>query len=60
MQFGNVSTAYYTVAIAVHTFNSLVVRKRQHAIVVVIATMMGWVIAGVVGSCTLPATQTAS
>lgn len=50
MQFGNASTAYFTCAIALHTFNSLVIRKRQSILVNILAIVMGWILSGVIGS----------
>lgn len=49
MQLGNWSTAYFTVSIAVHTFNSLVLRKRQSALVCGISISVGWITAGILG-----------
>lgn len=48
-QLGNWSTAYFTVAIAVHTFNSLVLRVRQSGIICNVTMVVGWVIAFVAG-----------
>ncbi|KAG6832812.1 hypothetical protein H0H92_009431 [Tricholoma furcatifolium] len=45
MQFGEWSTAYFTVAIAIHTFNSLVLQRRQSHIVSGIAITVGWIVA---------------
>ncbi|KAG6817166.1 hypothetical protein H0H87_012127 [Tephrocybe sp. NHM501043] len=42
MQLGNWAIAYFTVAIAVHTFNSLVLKIRQSVIVSAIAIFVGW------------------
>ncbi|KAF5392381.1 hypothetical protein D9757_001500 [Collybiopsis confluens] len=44
MQLGNVSTAYFTVAIAFHTFNSLVLRKRQSVYVYGPTILVGWTV----------------
>lgn len=49
MQLGNWSTAYFTVTIAVHTFNSLVLRKRQSALVCAAAISVGWITAAILG-----------
>lgn len=45
MQFGNIATAYFTVAIGIHTFNSLVLRKRQSIFVLAPAIFLGWSLA---------------
>ncbi len=42
MQMGNFSTGYFTVAIAVHTFNSLVMQMRQSAIICRSTIAIGW------------------
>jgi hypothetical protein len=42
MQVGNIATAYFTVAIAFHTFNSLVLRKRQSFYVYGPTILIGW------------------
>ncbi|KAE9408361.1 hypothetical protein BT96DRAFT_697144 [Gymnopus androsaceus JB14] len=42
MQIGNIATAYFTVAIAIHTFNSLVLRKRQSICVYGPTIIIGW------------------
>lgn len=47
MQFGNVSLAYFTAAISLHTFNSLVLRNRQSVAVYSVAILFGWIVAGV-------------
>jgi len=47
MQFGNLSTAYFTLTIGIHTFNSLVLRKRQSVVVYSVAIVIGWIFAGV-------------
>lgn len=48
MQFGNISTGYFTAAIAVHSFNSLVLRRRQSALMCTIYIAAGWSIAGAI------------
>ncbi|ESK86602.1 hypothetical protein Moror_9746 [Moniliophthora roreri MCA 2997] len=48
MQFGNVATAYFTVAIGIHTFNSLVLRKRQSVFIYAPAIFLGWSLATVI------------
>lgn len=50
MQFGNLSTAYFTTAIGLHTFNSLVLRNRQSIAVYSVAIIFGWVVAGILSS----------
>ncbi|KJA26358.1 hypothetical protein HYPSUDRAFT_133126, partial [Hypholoma sublateritium FD-334 SS-4] len=42
MQMGNFSTGYFTVAIAVHTFNSLVMQRRQSVIICRSTIAIGW------------------
>lgn len=42
MQIGNIATAYFTVAIAFHTFNSLVLRKKQSIYVYGPTIFIGW------------------
>lgn len=49
MQIGNFSTGYFTIAIVVHTFNSLVMRMRQSAIISRTTITIGWVLAGLIG-----------
>ncbi|KAJ4480069.1 hypothetical protein J3R30DRAFT_3701261 [Lentinula aciculospora] len=44
MQVGNIATAYFTVAIAFHTFNSLVLRKRQSIYVYGPTIVLGWTV----------------
>ncbi|KAF5367164.1 hypothetical protein D9758_004004 [Tetrapyrgos nigripes] len=48
MQFGNIAGAYFTVAIAVHTINSLVLRKRQSVFIFGPAIALGWTLAAVI------------
>ncbi|KAG7089796.1 hypothetical protein E1B28_011446 [Marasmius oreades] len=48
MQFGNVASAYFTVVIGIHTFISLVLRKRQSVFVYAPAIFVGWALALVV------------
>ncbi|KAK7024244.1 N-acetyltransferase eso1 [Paramarasmius palmivorus] len=48
MQFGNIATAYFTVAIGVHTFNSLVLRKRQSVFFYAPAISLGRALAVVI------------
>ncbi|KAJ3992667.1 hypothetical protein F5050DRAFT_1854407, partial [Lentinula boryana] len=49
MQVGNIGTAYFTVAIAFHTFNSLVLRKRQSIYVYGPIIVLGWAVSLVLG-----------
>ncbi|KAJ3783166.1 hypothetical protein GGU10DRAFT_361634 [Lentinula aff. detonsa] len=49
MQVGNIGTAYFTVAIAFHTFNSLVLRKRQSIYVYGPTIVLGWAVSLVLG-----------
>ncbi|KAK0450064.1 hypothetical protein EV421DRAFT_1990174 [Armillaria borealis] len=57
MQFGNVSTAYFTVSIAVHTFNSLVLRKRQAAVIYSMVISLGWILAAFIAALPLALPQ---
>ncbi|PFH53117.1 hypothetical protein AMATHDRAFT_73644 [Amanita thiersii Skay4041] len=43
-QIGNWSTAFFTLSIAIHTFNSLVLRIRQSPFVCASTIILGWVI----------------
>lgn len=49
MQIGNIATAYFTVAIAFHTFNSLVLKKRQSIYVYGPTIILGWTASLAVG-----------
>lgn len=49
MQIGNFSSAYFTTAIAIHTFNSLVLKKRQSVIICRSTIIIGWLWASLVG-----------
>lgn len=44
MQIGNFATGYFTIAIAVHTFNSLVLKMRQSVIICGTTIGVGWVL----------------
>jgi len=44
MQIGNFAAGYFTVSIAVHTFNSLVLRKRQSAFICRTTILIGWLL----------------
>jgi hypothetical protein len=44
MQIGNFGTGYFTTAIAVHTFNSLVLKMRQSVIICRTTIGIGWVL----------------
>lgn len=50
MQVGNWSSAYFTVAIAVHAFNSLVLKKRQSILISLPTMIIGWAMAGIAGA----------
>ncbi|THV02835.1 hypothetical protein K435DRAFT_716494 [Dendrothele bispora CBS 962.96] len=58
MQFGNIAGAYFTIAIAVHTFNSLVLRKRQSAFIFAPAIALGWTLAAIVSLLPLVTSKT--
>jgi hypothetical protein len=45
MSMGNIAGAYFTVAIAIHTFNSLVLRFRQSAWIGILVISIGWAVA---------------
>jgi hypothetical protein len=45
MSMGNISGAYFTVALSVHTFNSLVLQFRQSGCVGFLIIGCGWVLA---------------
>jgi hypothetical protein len=49
MQIGNFSTGYFTAAIAVHTFNSLILRMRQSFVIWSTTIATGWILATLVG-----------
>ncbi|KAF9470914.1 hypothetical protein BDN70DRAFT_888629 [Pholiota conissans] len=50
MQLGNFSVGYFTLAIAVHTFNSLVLKMRQSVIICRTTIVLGWLLTGLVAS----------
>lgn len=50
MQIGNFSTAYFTVAVACHTMNSLVFRGNQTVWVGATIIAMGWVSSIIIGT----------
>ncbi|GLB40499.1 hypothetical protein LshimejAT787_0803700 [Lyophyllum shimeji] len=50
MQIGNWSTAYFTVTIAVHTFNSLVLKRRQSVLLAGSVISIGWISAGILAA----------
>ncbi|RDB26384.1 hypothetical protein Hypma_006851 [Hypsizygus marmoreus] len=50
MQIGTWSTAYFTVSIAIHTFNSLVLRKRQSVLISAATISVGWITAGILAA----------
>ncbi|KAF8656842.1 hypothetical protein AX16_002390 [Volvariella volvacea WC 439] len=45
MQVGNWATAYFTISIAIHTLNSLVLRKRQSVLICAATIFAGWMLA---------------
>lgn len=49
MQTGNWASAYFTVAIAIHTLNSLVLKKRQSIFISLPTMIIGWTIAVIAG-----------
>jgi hypothetical protein len=49
MQIGNVAAAYFTVAMAMHTFITLVLQVGQSAIVGFVFILIGWATAIVTG-----------
>lgn len=53
MQLGNLSTAYFTITIGLHTFNSLVLRKRHSAVVYGIVIAFGWIMSASIGLLSL-------
>lgn len=50
MQVGNFATGYFTIAIAVHTFNCLVLKMRQSVIICRTTIIAGWVFSFLVGA----------
>ncbi|KAJ7183162.1 hypothetical protein C8R46DRAFT_854457, partial [Mycena filopes] len=46
MQVGNFAGAYFTIAIGIHTFNSLVLARRQSVWICVVTIAVGWLSAG--------------
>jgi hypothetical protein len=50
MQTGNFANAFFTLAIAIHTINSLVLARRQSTIICVITVVAGWAISGVLAA----------
>ncbi|KAJ6570179.1 hypothetical protein DFH09DRAFT_423681 [Mycena vulgaris] len=50
MQVANFAGAYFTVAIGVHTFNSLVLARRQSAWICGITIAVGWIVSGVLAA----------
>lgn len=50
MQIGNWASAYFTVTIAVHTFSSLVLKKRQSVIICRTTIIIGWTIATMIAA----------
>ncbi|KAF9036172.1 hypothetical protein BJ165DRAFT_619287 [Panaeolus papilionaceus] len=50
MQIGNVAAGYFTATIAVHTFSSLALQKKQSMLICRSVIAFGWILAGVVGA----------
>ncbi|KAJ7220060.1 hypothetical protein GGX14DRAFT_493392 [Mycena pura] len=50
MQVGTFASAYFTVAIGVHTFNSLVLSRRQSTLICVVTVSTGWIATGVIAA----------
>jgi hypothetical protein len=48
-QIGTWSSGFFTVTIAVHTFNSLVLKRKQPLIVSRCLMAVGWIVSGVMG-----------
>ena len=48
-QIGDVASAYFIDATAVHTFNTLVLHHRLPRWCCIVATVTGWVTAGLMG-----------
>ncbi|KAJ7056574.1 hypothetical protein C8F01DRAFT_1028968 [Mycena amicta] len=53
MQAGNFANSYFTVAIGIHTFNSLALARRQSTLICVITVVVGWLGAGVLAAAPL-------
>ncbi|KAJ6577385.1 hypothetical protein B0H19DRAFT_910825, partial [Mycena capillaripes] len=53
MQVGNFAGAYFTLAIGIHTFNSLVLARRQSVWICAITIAVGWVSAGALAAAPL-------
>jgi hypothetical protein len=53
MQIGNISTAFFTVAIAIHSFDSLVLHNRHTMWIGVLVMVAGWVLAVVIATAPL-------
>ncbi|KAF8968025.1 hypothetical protein BDZ97DRAFT_448138 [Flammula alnicola] len=49
-QIGTFSTGYFTIAIAVHTFNSLVMKMRQSVVICRTTIVAGWVLAAIIAA----------
>lgn len=54
MQIGNVAAAYFTAAIPIHTFSSLVLLKRQSTLLCTFMILVGWLTAVLVGASRFP------
>jgi hypothetical protein len=57
MQIGNVSTAFFTATIAIHSFNSLVLHNRNTIWFGVLVVVAGWISAVVIATAPLLAHQ---
>ncbi|KAJ7758865.1 hypothetical protein DFH07DRAFT_818108 [Mycena maculata] len=53
MQLGNFSGAYFTLAIGIHTFTSLVLARRQSVWICVTTVTIGWLLSGVFAAAPL-------
>jgi hypothetical protein len=49
MQIGNVATAFFTATIAIHAFNSLVLRNRQSLWIGILVIFAGWTAVVIIG-----------
>ncbi|KAJ6466616.1 hypothetical protein C8R47DRAFT_1234958 [Mycena vitilis] len=53
MQVGNFAGAYFTIAIGIHTFNSLVLKRRQSVWICATTIAVGWIAAGALAAAPL-------
>ena len=49
-QIGNWGTGYFTVSMLIHTFNSLVLKRRQSVIISATTITVGWITAALLGT----------